>query len=317
MSLLELWQGLFWPLGRLLLTMSVGLLLAHFIESMNWTARVAMVARPLSRMGRLSDQAAVSFSMAFFSGIAANTMLAEAYEQGQISKRELVCANLYNSLPTYFLHLPTMFFITMPLIKGAAFVYVGLTFSAALLRTILILLVGRLILPVRRSTAATVALPRELTMSQAMRKTWHRFLRRMKKIVIFTVPIYIVIFIINKSGGFAAVEQFMATRVPWLDWLNPQSLIIIVLHIAAEFTAGLAVAGALLEGGTLSEREVIIALLVGNVLSSPVRALRHQLPYYAGIYSPLVALQLILYNQSFRLGSILLMTFLYYWYPVV
>jgi hypothetical protein len=60
-------------------------------------------------------------------------------------------------------------------------------------------------------------------------------------------------------------------------------------------------------------KEVILALIVGNILSSPMRAIRHQLPYYAGIYKPALALRLIFYNQSLRIGSLMLMA-LSYWY---
>jgi hypothetical protein len=135
----------------------------------------------------------------------------------------------------------------------------------------------------------------------------------MRKIIYFTVPIYIGIFIIQRWGGFVILEQFMADHIGFLSWLHPQSLGIIVLHLAAEFTAGLAVAGALLDSGTMEYREVVLALLVGNVLSSPVRAVRHQLPYYTGIFPAKVAMELILYNQSFRLVSIVVVSLGYYY----
>ncbi len=311
-TVLELWQGLGWPLLRLLLLVSVGLALANFVEALNWTAKVARLARPLSRLGHLSDEVALSFSMAFFSGIAANSMLAEAFAQGKIEKKELICANLFNSLPTYFLHLPTMFFITVPLIKDAAFIYVGITFFAAVLRTSVTLLLGRFILfPTCHQTHAETT-EQGITFSEALAVTWQRFQKRMKKIVFFTIPIYTTIFFVTKSGGFVWLEGIMALYVPGLSWLNPQSLSIIVLHIAAEFTAGLAVAGALLDAGTMTSSEVILALLVGNILSSPVRAVRHQFPYYAGIFSPRLAVELIVYNQSFRLASIVLVTIGFY-----
>jgi hypothetical protein len=61
----------------------------------------------------------------------------------------------------------------------------------------------------------------------------------------------------------------------------------------------------------MSEREIILALLVGNILSSPVRAFRHQFPYYAGIFKPALAMQLIAFSQVFRLFSIIIVTLFY------
>ena len=312
------WQGLGWPLTRLILSVSVGLLVANFIESLNWTHFMARLASPLIRLGHLSDITGASFSMAFFSGVSANSMLAEGYDQGKLGSRELVLANLFNSLPTYFLHLPTMFFITAPLIKGAAFIYVGLTLFAAMCRTFFIVLVGRMILPGRKKSEL------ESKLNQNEPKSWQealviaggRFKKRIKKILYFTVPIYCLIFYLNKIGHFEAIEKFISQYISFLSWLHPESIGIIVLHIVAEFTAGLALAGALLDAGNLSYREVVLALLVGNIVSSPMRALRHQFPYYAGIFPAGIAIKLICYNQAFRMGSIILVTAGYYFFTL-
>ena len=248
--------------------------------------------------------------MALFSGISANTMLAEAYEKKQIDKKELILSNLFNSLPTYFLHLPTVFVITAPLIKGAAFIYVGLTFGAAIFRTVTIVILSRYLLPPQKEQHSGDADTRGDTAigwKGAAKKSLKRFKKRIRKIIRFTVPIYILIFLMHRTGIFTTLERGMADYLSFLPWLTPQSMGIITLHIAAEFTAGLAAAGALLQEGSMTYREVILALLVGNVLSSPIRAIRHQFPYYAGIFQPKMATELIIYNQIFRVGSLMLM----------
>ncbi len=313
----QLWPSLIWPLIRLIFFISIGLLIANFIESLNWTGKIATLARPLIRFGNLSDTAGASFSMALFSGVSANTMLSEAYEKKQILKKELILSNLFNSLPTYFLHLPTVFFITAPLIKGAAIIYVGLTFSAAIFRTVSIVILSRfLLVPIDRKppTVEKVADPvhKKIDWQGALKKSWKRFKKRIRKIIRFTVPIYILIFFMHRAGIFTVLEKGMADYLSFLPWLTPQSMGIITLHVAAEFTAGLAVAGALLQEGSMNYREVVLALVVGNVLSSPVRAIRHQFPYYAGIFQPKIAAELILYNQIFRVGSLILMACIYF-----
>ena len=113
----QLWPSLIWPLIRLIIFISIGLLIANFIEALNWTGKIAILARPLIKFGNLSDTAGASFSMALFSGVSANTMLSEAYEKKQMQKNELILSNLFNSLPTYFLHLPTVFLSLLRLSK--------------------------------------------------------------------------------------------------------------------------------------------------------------------------------------------------------
>lgn len=308
----ELWPKLIWPLIRLFFFISIGLLIATAIESLNWTRKITIVARPLARYGHFSAPVANAFSVAMVSGVAANTMLSEAYAKGDLGKKELVLANLFNSLPVYFLHLPTLLVIAFSLIKSAAFIYVGLTLSAALCRTISIVFIGNLLLqqPKIAMNIEPKAKP-ALTRSVFVAKVKQRFFFRMKKIAAFTLPIYLAIYVMNRLEFFSYLEGVVAAYLHFLPLNAPQAIGIITLQICAELTAGLAAAGALLSDGVLVEREVVIALLIGNILSSPLRAFRHQFPYYAGIFRPRLALELIFYNQSFRVVSLLVMVILY------
>jgi hypothetical protein len=311
---ITLWQGLLGPLLRLVFFVSLGLLIGNLIESLNWTHRVARIASPLVRRAHLSDITGASFSMAFFSAVTANTMLSEAYDQGEISRQELIFANLFNSLPTYFLHLPTLFFLAVPMLKGVAFIYVGLTLFAAFLRTVCILVVGRIMLPGNKEHCVTCRLDENMVsnLSEALHKAWLRFQKRIKKILLITIPIYTAVFLLNRFGLFALLEEWLAEHVSSISWLPPESLGLVALQLTAEISAGLAAAGAVLDNGSLEARQVVVALLAGNVLSAPMRAVRHQFPFYAGIFQPKLAVELITYNQIFRTGSIILVGIFYY-----
>ncbi|MGE4297093.1 MAG: hypothetical protein AB7E47_03605 [Desulfovibrionaceae bacterium] len=313
-SLSTLATGLAWPLLRLLGSISIGLFIANLIEALNWTHAVARVAGPLIRAARLKDVAGASFSMAFFSGVAANTMLAESYDKGELTTRELVLSNLFNSLPTYFLHLPTMFFITLPFLGQAAFLYVGLTLVAALLRTGGIVVLGRFLLPELPDGCVVCRLEDEgfKGWKAAVRTSWRRFKKRIRKIVYYTLPIYTAMYFASKYGLFTWIEHGLANSLGTMAFLPPKAMGIVVFHVAAEFTAGLAAAGALLQDGGLAVRDVVVALLLGNVLSSPMRAFRHQFPYYAGIFKPRTALHLIMFSQSLRMCSVFFVGLVYF-----
>lgn len=313
----SLWAHLFWPLIKILFWISVGLIIANFIEALNWTHRLAAMTRPFVRFGRLSAVSGASFSMAFFSGVTANTMLAEAFDKGQLSKKEMVLANLFNGLPRFFLHLPTVFFLTAPLIKMAALIYLALTFAAAMLQTALVVIGGRILLPPLQVEQGEQEKAGELVRDktdwrQALDKSVRRFRKRIKKLLYFTVPVYILFFFMGKMGVFAWLENFFATKVWFLAWLQPQSLAIVMAHVTVEFSAGLAAAGALLADNSLSYKEVVLALLVGNILSTPIRAVRHQFPYYVGIFTPKIALELVGLSQILRLVSVIAVGVGYY-----
>lgn len=311
--LLELWTHLFWPLIRITFFVSLGLVFVNIIEALKFTHHLARLAKPLIRAGNLSPITGASFAMAFVSGVSANTMLAEGLDQGKLTKKEMILSNLFNSLPRYFLHLPTVFFLTVPLIKGAAFFYVSITFSAALLQTILIVIVARILLPkpvIKEHSYHTSDRPK-ITFKQAVAKGLARLRKRMKKILLFLVPIYTLFFFLSRVGVFDQLEALFASA--WfLSWLPPQSLGIVILHVTTEFSAGLAAAGALLANNALDTREVVLALLAGNILSSPIRALRHQFPYYMGIFPPRLAGQLIVVSQLVRATCVMVVGFCYF-----
>ena len=92
-----------------------------------------------------------------------------------------------------------------------------------------------------------------------------------------------------------------------------EALSVIILSFAAEFTSGFAAAGALLEAGVLTVKQTVLALLIGNILAFPVRALRHQLPRYMGIFGPKTGFQLLLLGQSYRILSLILVGAGYYY----
>lgn len=310
MDFTHLWHTLLWPLGRLLVSLAVGLLVANLIEALNWTRFLARLAAPVIRVGHLKDVIGASFSMAFFSGMAANSLLAEAYTSGRLSDRELVLANLFNSLPTYFLHLPQMFFITVPFLgPRPAGTYVGLTLFAAILRSAAILVYGRTVLPPLPEGCLVCHLKDEgFSWKKALRKGWVRFTRRIRSMLLFTVPIYIGFHYLTVLGFFTVLEKWLSDHLAFLSWMTPQAVSIVMFQVVAESSAGLAAAGALLGAGDLTTRQVVLALLVGNVLSTPMRAFRHQFPYYAGIFKPRAAMRLIVHNQAFRAASIVLVT---------
>lgn len=313
-SLLHCWQALGWPLCRLLLGMAFGLLVANVLEALRWTRHLARLSAPLARAAHLREVAGAAFALAFVSPAGANGLLSESHRRGELDRRELMLANLFNSLPAYLVHTPTIFLLTWPVLGFPAVIYVGLTLAAAILRTAFTVAVARRLLP---PAPAGVA-PREpeqvggAIWSAAFQKAWRRFLRRLPRLVLFTVPVYILMYLLQRYGAFAAAEAWLGRHLDWLPMIKPQALGIILLHLAAELGAALGAAGSALQAGGLSPEDIVMALMVGNILSTPMRAIRHQLPAYAGFFRPELALRLILANQGLRALSMALMAALYY-----
>ncbi len=308
---------LIFPLCRLTLFIFLGLVAGQVIEGFGWTRSMAVLARPLFRFSRMGNHCSAAFTTAFFSGIAANAMLAEFHDQGKISRLQLFLSNYINQLPAFFLHLPTTMFIVLPLTGAAGGLYFLLTFLAVLLRTALFLVFGHLYLKPLRSrkpmTDDSMKLPgpQKKSAREVFLKIRQRLPSRMVTITIWVMPIYFLVFILHWNGLFDFLNTALS-RTAALKLMPVESLSVVILSFAAEFTSGFAAAGALMDAGVLTVKQTVLALLLGNILALPIRALRHQLPRYLGIFSPKTGLQLLLTGQVFRVVSILLVGTLYY-----
>jgi hypothetical protein len=323
------------PLVRLMGLISLGLLAGQLIEAMGWTRQVAVLARPLFRYSKMGNHCSAAFTMAFISGAAANAMLLEFYEEKKISKLQLFLANYTNQFPAFFLHLPTTMFIVLPFTGIAGAYYFLITFLATLSRTVCFLTFGHFFLkgsaappnpnkPKKDCSSGQTDKTQSINEGGTQKKpefmvllksVKNRLPVRIANIFIWVFPIYTLVYILNTNGAFDYLNQALSAYVT-MTIMPVESLSVIILSFAAEFTSGFAAAGALMNAGVINIKQTVIALLLGNVLAFPIRALRHQLPRYMGIFSPKMGLQLLLSGQFFRVVSILFIGTLYYYLAV-
>ncbi|MCH5277809.1 MAG: hypothetical protein J1E80_08265 [Desulfovibrionaceae bacterium] len=309
----ELWAALIRPMTRVLAGLAAGLFVASLIEGLQWTRYLARLAAPLMRQAHLGPVPGAAFALAFFSPSSANALLGEAHAKGSLSAREVMLANLFNSLPSWLTHTPSIFFLTWPVLGFPAVIYTGLTLLAAVLRTLFTMALGGVLLPARpREEAFPLPAAEGSAWKRGLHSAWRRFTRRMPRLIGVAAPIYAAMFFLHKAGAFEAAEQWLAAHVGLLGSLKPESLGIIVLYMGAELGAAVAAAGSLLHSGGLDTHDVVFALLAGNVLSTPLRALRHQLPAYAAYFPPGLAARLVAANQALRAVSILAVAWLYH-----
>ena len=300
------------PLLRLCVFVGLGLAVAQAIEAKGWTGRLGVIARPLFAYANLGQRCSAAFSAAFFSGVSANAMLVDFHQSGKITRRQMFLTNFINQLPAYFLHLPTTFFVVVSITKTAGLIYFALTFAAVVLRTVLFVLYGRFFLGADNE-------PADIPASHKRQKpppgTWEaiktRLPGRYAGILFYVVPIYTAIHIITALGAFDMLRDAMAGHLT-VEFVPVEALSIVILSFVAEFTSGFAAAGALLDQGVITVKETVLALIAGNILAFPVRALRHQIPRYMGIFTPKTGLQMLLLGQFFRIASLVAVAVVYY-----
>ena len=171
------------------------------------------MVQPLIRWGRFGPQSAAAFSASFFSGLVANTMLMSAYQEGSINRRELTLSYLLNTgLPGFVLHLPTTFFILVPLTRRAGLIYLSLTGLAALLRSVAVMFYAR---HATRGQPAVERAPEETAQAKVIGwgAVWKKFRRRFVRLISYTMPIYVLIFLAQQAGWFEVLRQALAGLV--------------------------------------------------------------------------------------------------------
>ena len=301
---LKLWRRILWPLTRLTLFISLGLFVGQIIEGIGWTDRMAVMARPFMRWGHLSDRMGAVFTTAFFSGTAALSMIMTFHQDGRLSRKEVTLSVLLNTFPSFFLHLPTTFFILLPLVGKAGVIYLLVTFGAALLRLAAALTCTHFMLP-----ASTGDYQRETSEKKRWKEvfleTGKKFKSRSTRILLIVLPVYLIVALISHMGFFLWLRESLARGITG-TFIPIEAMSVVVFSLVAEFTSGYAAAGAMLKAGTLNVFQTVLALLLGNIIAAPVRALRHQVPYYMGIFKPRLGVRLIVASQCFRVSSLIL-----------
>lgn len=299
------------PLVRLILFLGIGLFVGQVLESTGWTTHLARWVRPMTKWGNLKDESAASFVTSFVSGIGANTLLMTFYQEGKISRNELILTYLLNNgFPMFLLHLPTTFFLVVSLAGKAGAIYLALTLSAALLRSFLILIICRLKLPKACWLWSPIVPDKKNTTQKTATKIWIKFKDRFFRVALYTVPIYAIVFLINEYGLFTWMRQGLASSVA-AELVPVEAAGMIIFSLAAEFGAGMAAAGALLSTGALTDKQAAVALVVGTIIATPIRTLRHQLPTHLGLFNIALGSKLLALSQSLRVVSLIFVTAIY------
>jgi hypothetical protein len=302
-----------WPLARVMFFMGLGLAAAMVIEALGWTVTLARLAAPLTRLARLPEAAAASFTTALVSSPAANALLSEALDKKEISPRALAIANLLNgSWPSFMVHLPSTLVVATSCAGRAGLAYTAIMFAAATLRLLGAAWLGRLILPTVERTPKLTAPAGHKSFRALWPELRQRLGRRLVNLFSVAAPVYYLVTLAADLGFFEALKAYSAASLP--DFFLPvEAATLIVFSFTAEFSSGFVAAGALIQNSTLTVAQAAAALVIGNIIATPIRVLRWQLAAFLGYFRVRLGLTLILCNQVFRIVSLVL-ALLIFWY---
>ncbi len=287
----------FWPQKAVLLTelaiiITIGILIGQVLEVAGWISVLSVLAWPLIRLGRLPKAAAPAFIMAFQSGAVANSMLVSYRDEGALNNRHLYTSVLVVSCISLFAHLPSF---VVPL--GFAFGWMatgalfGVRLAAIGLEVVLVLMVsswlsqrwnenrdsfnipGRTVVEGGRSPARPAFASRDF-----WKRVWQRSRRTIRRLLLYVVPTFLAMALLEHLKVF----EGLAIWLPGVfkpAFLPPQAVAIIPAQAVNMYNGAIAAAN-FVDAGSLTIKQAVTVILLGSVITAPIRTLRHALPTY-------------------------------------
>jgi len=281
LSALRLAADLLW---RTLPYMILGVIAAELIVTLGFVSKLSFVARPITNFAHLKHECGMSFLVAFGSPTAANAMLAQNHERGLISKKEMFLASLLNSFPSVLMHWRSMLPPLIPLLGTVGLIYFLLFALAGLLKTLLIMLASRFLLPAKAATRLSVETksrpPLKAAFVQSLKSSW-KVSRRM---IIITVPTMLAVSLLIELGIFDHLTKYMGGVTTYLP--IPPSGLGVIASMFGHPVVAYTVASNLLEAGEISAKGIVLSLLIGGMFANMVFLLRSSIPNYMGIFGP-------------------------------
>lgn len=268
----------------------IGIVLMELLIELGWIQKLGFVTAPFMHFGHLREEVGVSFLASFGSPTAGNSMIAGLNKKGLIDRKETLIASLVTSFPATFIFVRDLLPVLIILLGSTGVIYLGIVVAVGLLRTGITLVLGRILLPPKKSPV----IPRKIRKKkfrQALQSALLASWPPLKNIIPSMVIAAIIVFQLIDAGFFNIISSYMK-GLPLPGYLPSEGLPVIAAWFASNVGA-YTIAGRLLADGILTSRQIIVILLAGRVLSSLVR-LRFTIPYYTGIFSPGLGMQIML-----------------------
>jgi hypothetical protein len=278
-----------------LITIFLGLFFGGLLVELGAVRRLSLLARPLISLAHLPAVSATSFMISLGSAVAANSMIAKFRDDGSLSNREALLCAVMNSIPVY---LREIFTYQIPIVIPALGFLVGGCYSmvfivTALLKVLLVIILGRLMLPVRSYEIEEPNAER-ISISKAGKRSLHGLIRTFARISILYLMMTFIIFIFADNGFFDALSM-----LPLADYFGipSESLVALTSYVASPIL-GLTLLGPMIKSGSISSIDAMTVLMLGSMFMLPVFALKSMVPSYSAIFGLRLGLAVVMFSTG-------------------
>ncbi|WP_054842955.1 hypothetical protein [Vulcanisaeta distributa] len=256
----------------------LGVLTMYYIMSKEAVIRAIgrLGGRWITALSGLPSYCSLPFIVSLVSPSTASSMLIAMYKDGRLTRRELYISSLINSFPALLSHLRTLMPVLLSTMGVYGLLYLLILMTLGLMQMIIFAILGRRGSSRDRDEDGIA----ELT-EQAVNGSFNlgRVLKLIVRIVLVTSITSVALTVIELLGLNNYLSDYLSHM---FGTLSPYAVSLIVAYVISD-NAAFAVAGTLINEG-LSGILIIKWLLIGYVALSLTRGIRHNAPYYLGIY---------------------------------
>lgn len=284
-----------------LVYLCAGIVAANLLLELGLTRYLARAIAPFLTASHLSGEIAASAFARMLSPSAGYSTLAEFHRRGEVSEREVLLTTFLTSFPYEALRVPKFYLpVVVPLLGAPlAMKYILVKLGSGFIQSFAALIYARLTLPERRVEL------RSDTRGGDPRRALALSLKTLLRVVPLFLGAYLAVRYLLASGMLTELAV-LAQPVMSLFSLPGEAAIVVATQLA-NVIAGFAVAGEFLKQGIMSEREALVTLVFGLVLSLPRIYAQHTLPVVASLFSRGMALRIIFFKIAFEALALLVM----------
>ncbi|MCD4767047.1 MAG: hypothetical protein K8R34_11105 [Methanosarcinales archaeon] len=287
---------------------TIGIFATGLAVNLGLMRKFDRLVKPLSAKARISGTSALSVLTCTFSSTAGYSMLSEGLNNKRISEREVIAVSLITSFPGILSHLFTFFIPVVIPILGftTGVIYVCLRGFVALLKTCLGIFLARLWLKdidnQSTNSQSSVSNPVHTSIDKkhALNKSAASTYKMLKRI---TPIMFITLFLTSVAMELGIFQSFSKILDPVMNILGLESEIALIsATLIVNTYSGMILSGSLLGDGMISTKGVLIALLLGNVISFSTRFVKHSLPLHVSLFGPKLGGKIVAVNGSATLA---------------
>ncbi|RJS83866.1 hypothetical protein CW713_03490 [Methanophagales archaeon] len=288
--------------AKIVPVIALGIFVTSFAVNLGLMRKLDPLIKPLSSKANISAVAALSVVTCMFSTTAGYSMLVDGLNEKIVSERELIATTVISSFPSILSHLFTFFVPVVIPILGltTGSIYVCLIGLAAFLKSCIGIILARLWLKSTSSKPQPPGLDPAPAPVGDKNKALNKSAKSTYKLLKRIVPtMFITLFLVSVALELNLFESFSAILEPITNILGLESEVALIsaTEIVNSY-AGIILAGSLLSEGLISTKGVLIALLLGTVVSFSARFVKHSLPLHVSLFGPKLGSKTVAINAG-------------------